>query len=239
VLSLETAKMQHIWRTMISTARSCAGERSREVSADSESLYRRKMKESTEPRPTKETIVLDTERLRLRPLCHADVPALLPLIGAREVAATTLRIPHPYTLEDATKFLEYSEGIWNRAEGARFGVFLREKEILCGGIGLATSREHNQAELGYWIGVPFWGNGYCSEAVREVLKYGFGNLRLNRIHSGHFSINPASGRILRKVGMKHEGTLRQHICKWGEYMDLEVYGLLASEFPIIGSPSVP
>ena len=176
-------------------------------------------------------VVLKTERLLLRPLCRADIPALLPLIGAREVAATTLRIPHPYTQEDAEKFLDYSEGVWQKAEGARFGVFRREEERLCGGIGLHTTREHNHAELGYWIGVPFWGNGYCTEAAREVLKYGFGTLKLNRIHSGHFSNNPASGRILQKIGMKHEGTLRRHILKWGEYLDVELYSLLASEQP--------
>lgn len=174
-------------------------------------------------------IVLRTERLLLRPLRPDDIPALLPLIGAREVAATTLRIPHPYTLEDAEKFLKYSEGVWEKGEGARFGVFLGEGERLCGGMGLVANPEHNHAEIGYWIGVPFWGNGYCTEAAREVIQYGFDKLKLNRIHSNHFSTNPASGRILRKCGMRHEGTLRRHILKWGEYLDVELYGLLASE----------
>jgi len=61
------------------------------------------------------------------------------------------------------------------------------------------------------------------------LRYSFRDLKLHRIHSSHFSTNPGSGRVLRKVGMNHEGVLRQHICKWGEFMDLDVYGLLASE----------
>ncbi|HWC16537.1 MAG TPA: GNAT family N-acetyltransferase, partial [Terriglobales bacterium] len=127
-------------------------------------------------------VVLKTERLLLRPFRREDIPELLPLIGAREVAATTLRIPHPYTHDDALEFLRYSDGIWEKQEGARFGIFLREGERLCGGIGLAANREHNHAELGYWIGVPFWGHGYCTEAVLEVLKYGFDVLRLHRIH---------------------------------------------------------
>jgi RimJ/RimL family protein N-acetyltransferase len=159
-----------------------------------------------------------------------DIPSLLPLIGAREVAATTLRIPHPYTLEDAESFLKYSDGVWAREEGARFGIFLCEGERLCGGVGLVVNHEHHHAEVGYWIGVPFWGNGYCTEAVRELLRYGFDRFKLNRIHSNHFSTNPASGRVLRKLGMKHEGTMRKHICKWGEYLDVELYGLLASEY---------
>lgn len=175
-------------------------------------------------------VILLTERLLLRPLNREDIPALLPLIGAREIAATTLRIPHPYTREDAEKFLDHVERVWQKREGARFGIFLRDGERFCGGIGLHANPEHNHAELGYWIGVPFWGSGYCTEAAREVLKYGFCSLNLNRIHSGHFSNNPASGRILRKLGMKYEGTSRGHILKWGEYLDVELYGLLASEY---------
>ena len=175
-------------------------------------------------------VMLHTERLLLRPFRREDIPALLPLIGAREVAATTLHIPHPYTYEDAEKYLDHVESVWAKREGARFGVFIRDGERLCGGIGLHANPEHNHAELGYWIGVPFWGKGYCTEGAREVVKYGFCNLKLHRIHAGHFSNNPVSGRTLRKLGMKYEGTTRQHILKWGEYLDVELYGLLASEY---------
>ena len=178
----------------------------------------------------KPPVVLHTARLLLRPLRRDDIPALLPLIGAREVAATTLRIPHPYTAEDAERFLAYSEGVWQKGEGARFGIFLREGERLCGGIGLQANREHRHAELGYWIGVPFWRNGYCTEAVREVLKYGFDVLELQRIYASHSTNNPASGHILQKMGMRHEGTLRRHVLKWGDYLDLELYALLACDY---------
>lgn len=179
---------------------------------------------------SRKRIVLRTARLLLRPFRRDDIPALLPLIGAREVAATTLRIPHPYTAADAEQFLEYTERVWDKNEGARFGVFLSQGERLIGGIGLQANRDHRHAELGYWIGVPFWGKGYCTEAVREVLKYGFESLDLQRIFASHFVNNPASGRILQKVGMKHEGTLRRHILKWGEYLDLELYALLAGDY---------
>lgn len=175
-------------------------------------------------------IVLNTTRLILRPLNRGDIPELLPLIGARAVAATTLRIPHPYAEQDALKFLEHSDSVWKSREGARFGIFLRDGLKLCGGIGLAVNLEHNHAELGYWIGVPFWGNGYCTEAARETLRFGFGNLQLHRIDAGHFANNPASGRILEKLGMKHEGTSRERVRKWGEYLDVEIYGLLAREY---------
>lgn len=184
----------------------------------------------TSATPVKLPVVLHTARLLLRPLRRDDIPALLPLIGAREVAATTLRIPHPYTPADADRFLEYTDQVWEKGEGARFGVFLRDGERLLGGIGLQANREHRHAELGYWIGVPFWGQGYCTEAVRELVKYGFEVLELQRIFATHFVNNPASGRILQKLGMQHEGTLRQHILKWGEYLDVELYALLASHY---------
>jgi len=177
-----------------------------------------------------ESVELKTERLVLRRLCQEDIAQLLPLIGAREVAATTLRIPHPYTLEHALSFLKSSDSAWAKGEAARFGIFLRDRERLCGDVGLSVNLEHHHAELGYWIGMPFWGKGYCTEAAREILKYGFNTLNLHRIHSGHYSNNPASGRILRKLGMKYEGTRKQHVCKWGEYLDVEIYGLLASEY---------
>lgn len=186
----------------------------------------------TSATPVKLPVVLHTARLLLRPLRRDDIPALLPLIGAREVAATTLRIPHPYTPADADRFLEYTDQVWEKGEGARFGVFLRDGERLLGGIGLQANREHRHAELGYWIGVPFWGQGYCTEAVRELLKYGFEVLELQRIFATHFVNNPASGRILQKLGMQHEGTLRRHILKWGEYLDVELYALLASDYAL-------
>ena len=175
-------------------------------------------------------VVLNTSRLMLRPLCRDDIPQFVPLIGAREVAATTLRIPHPYTEQDAVRFLEYSDSVWEKREGARFGVFLRDGKMLCGGMGLHANLEHNHAELGYWIGVPYWGQGYGTEAAREVLRFGFEDLQFHRIHAGHFANNPASGRILQKLGMTYEGTTRDHIRKWGEYLDVAIYGLLAREY---------
>lgn len=175
-------------------------------------------------------VVLTTERLILRPMRRDDIPALLPLIGAREVAATTLRIPHPYTLEDAESFLEYSAGVWEKGEGGRFGIFLKDGERLCGGTGLVVNREHHHAEIGYWIGVPFWGKGYGTEAVRALVGYGFNQLKLNRIFASHYANNPASGKILQKLGMQYEGRLSKHYYKWGEYVDVELYGLLASNY---------
>jgi ribosomal-protein-alanine N-acetyltransferase len=170
---------------------------------------------------------LQTDRLLLRPHTPADAPELARLAGAREVAATTLRIPHPYSVADAEAFIAESQGASD--EEMRFAIVLRENSALLGGTGLLVEKEYRRAELGYWIGVPYWGKGCATEAVRAVLRYGFEGLKLNRIHAAYFSNNPASGNILRKIGMKHEGRLRQHIVKWGQYLDLELCGMLGTD----------
>jgi len=178
---------------------------------------------SMNTRPT-----LETQRLRLRPYSEADIPELLPLIGAREVAATTLRIPHPYTEADARGFFEMAEQpgrIW-------LAITLRSDGRQIGGIGLRVDEQHQNAELGYWLGVSYWGQGYATEAARETLRYGFEDLHLHRIFATHFKHNPASGRILRKIGMRYEGCQREHFLKWDQFVDSELYGILRREWQI-------
>lgn len=169
---------------------------------------------------------LETARLRIRPYRDADIPELLPLIGSREVAATTLRIAHPYTQEDAKEFLELAKEpnkIW-------MAITLRRHGTQIGGIGLRVEPQHQHAELGYWLGVQYWGHGYATEAAREMLRYGFEDLQLHRIFATHFKHNPASGRILKKIGMHYEGRQREHLLKWGQFVDSEMYGLLRQEW---------
>jgi RimJ/RimL family protein N-acetyltransferase len=171
--------------------------------------------------------VLQTERLKLRPYADSDVAELVPLIGTREVAATTLRIPHPYAESDARAFFrmieENPERIW-------LAITLRSDGRQIGGIGLTVAEQHQHAELGYWLGAPYWGQGYATEAAHEMLRYGFKDLGLHRIFASHFKANLASGRILKKLGMRHEGCQRQHLRKWDQFVDSELYGLLRQEW---------
>ena len=169
---------------------------------------------------------LETARLRLRPYTDADIPELLPLIGAREVAATTLRIAHPYTERDARAFLQLAKDpdkLW-------LAITLRSDGRQVGGIGLRIDQQHQHAELGYWLGVPFWARGYATEAATEMLRYGFETLALHRVFASHFKHNPASGRILKKIGMKYEGCQREHLLKWDQFVDSELYGILRREW---------
>jgi ribosomal-protein-alanine N-acetyltransferase len=173
---------------------------------------------------------LRTARLLLRSFGRRDIPAIVRLAGAREVAAMVTRIPHPYTEADAVSFLDQMDGDCRAGLSAVFAVAILESGELCGAVGLTISPEHQRAELGYWIGVPYWGQGYATEAASAVVAYGFGTLGLRRIFAFHFAENSASRRVLEKVGMRHEGCSRAHVVKWDQVMDLENYGLLASEY---------
>jgi [ribosomal protein S5]-alanine N-acetyltransferase len=169
--------------------------------------------------------VIETDRLTLSEWSESDIPELVPLISAREVAATTLRIPHPYEERHAREFL----AIVAKENELRMAIRLRNNGCLVGGVGLHPEMLHQRAELGYWIGVPFWGHGYATEAAREIVGYGFEELLLNRIFATVFAGNHASERVLRKIGMQHEGRMRQSVLKWGNFLDLELYSMLRKE----------
>jgi RimJ/RimL family protein N-acetyltransferase len=173
---------------------------------------------------------LRTPRLLLRSIERSDLSAIVRLVGAREIAATTANIPHPYVAENAQSFLEHAEEEFRAGRSATFAVTISPRGEFCGAVGLVITPAHERAELGYWIGVPYWGQGFATEAASAVLAFGFETLRLNRIHASHFAGNSASQRVLEKIGMRHEGPSRQHIKKWNRFIDLENYGLLASEF---------
>lgn len=101
---------------------------------------------------------------------------------------------------------------------------------LIGSASLKLSIEHRRAELGYWIGVPYWGLGYATEASAALLDYAFDQLHLNRVDAHYLARNPASGKVMQKLGMTNEGMLRQHIMKWDQLEDIELYGILAAEW---------
>lgn len=176
--------------------------------------------------PAKPT--LQTVRLILRPYVDSDVAELLPLVGAREVAATTLRIAHPYTEQDARAFLALAQ----EPDKLWLAITLCSDGRQIGGIGLRLEQQHQHAELGYWIGVPYWGKGYATEAANEMLRFGFEDIHLHRIFASHFSHNPASGNILKKLGMRYEGCQRGHLRKWDRFVDSELYGLLRQEWEV-------
>ena len=173
--------------------------------------------------------ILKTERLLLRQLSFSDSEALYSLASSREIAEGTY-IPHPYDKEMAEEFIFHQAKDFENGQMTNFGIFLQNDDILIGSIGLTFDDKIDEAELGYWIGVPYWGNGYCTEAAKEVVRYGFIVLKLNMIYAFHFSGNDASGKVLKKVGMNYQGTRHQEFEHMGKLKDIEIYNLVNKDY---------
>lgn len=179
--------------------------------------------------------LLRTPRLVLRPFGQDDAPLVQQFAGDREVADTTLNIPHPYPDGAAASWIATHEPRFLAGEDVVFAV-CTGADGLVGAIGLHLSLAHRRAELGYWIGRGFWNRGYATEASLAMLWYGFSFLDLNRIQATHFSRNPASGRVMRKIGMRHEGISAQLVLRWDRFEDVERYAILRQDY---GGPPWP
>jgi RimJ/RimL family protein N-acetyltransferase len=142
--------------------------------------------------------VIETERLILRAPCAADAEALARLINDRRIAINTARIPHPYSIQDAERFI----ATVNRQGGEVAFVIILD-DALIGGCGVA--RSDSGPELGYWVGVPFWGQGFATEAARAVIDYAFNSLGHEVLEAGARVSNPASRRVLEKCGFQWTG----------------------------------
>jgi RimJ/RimL family protein N-acetyltransferase len=174
--------------------------------------------------------ILSTARLILRPFSLADARDVQRLAGAYEIASTTAVIPHPYEDGMAEAWIGTHPAQLADGTGLVYAITLRATQDLCGAIGLTIKPAHRRAEMGYWIGVPFWGQGYCTEAAAALRDHAFRALGLHRLVAVHMARNPASGRVMQKIGMRHEGVLRQHELRWGAFETIECYGLLRSEW---------
>jgi RimJ/RimL family protein N-acetyltransferase len=171
-----------------------------------------------------------TERLLLRSLTLEDAADVQRLAGDRDIALMVLRIPHPYEDGMAEEWIRACADAYKKDEAINFAITLRTDRNLIGTIGLELEQENERAELGYWIGKPYWNLGYATEAARAVVAYSFEVLKLNRIYAYHFTRNPASGRVLEKIGMHYEGCRRQHTKKWGNFEDSIGYGILKTDY---------
>jgi len=157
-----------------------------------EELPRREIREASIP-------VLETKRLALRAPRLEDAKTVAMLANDRRIAENTARIPHPYKLADAEGFIDGA----NKTGGeAVFLVTLRDKSVI-GACGIMFQDE--TPELGYWLGVPHWGNGYATEALHALIDYAFTDLDHEALQAGARVTNPASRRVLEKCGFQWTG----------------------------------
>ncbi|MFT3733145.1 MAG: GNAT family N-acetyltransferase [Hyphomicrobium sp.] len=141
---------------------------------------------------------MKTARLTLRTVIHGDAARIAALAGDWDVASMTGRIPYPYSEGEAHHWVD---GLAEKEEV--FGIDLDGALIgICG----FMLDDDGDAELGYWIGKPYWGKGYATEAARAVMTYGFSKLGVRRFICKHLIGNDASARVIHKLGFKPTGT---------------------------------
>lgn len=186
----------------------------------------------------KEMPTLETERLRLRPYGLRDAAELQRLAGDWAIADTTFALPHPYPDGLAEEWIATHQDTFAKEEAVTFAIARKSDDSLLGTISLMNMVKEHQAELGYWIGTPYWKEGFCTEAGQALLRYTFLELGLLRVYAHHMTRNPASGRVMQKLGMRHEGCLRQHLRKSERCEDLELYGILKQEWQDAGTETV-
>lgn len=186
---------------------------------------------------------LETERLLLNQTKPADIPNIVKYAGNKNITDNTRTMPHPYFEEDAIRWIHLmNEGFKNKDQYA-FAMRQKIDSRFIGGIGLIVDLANNRAELGYWLAEPFWNQGFTTEAVQAILKYGFEVLNLNKIIAVYLSTNEGSGKVMIKSGMIKEGELKDHDIKKdltvadGEYISLIQYRMLKSEYLVLKTES--
>ena len=174
----------------------------------------------------------ETERLYLRRFGLNDADAVVDLLQEPDVALNVLNIPYPYTRQNAEEFITRSqENAANESEIV-FAILNRATNQVMGSAGIFLFPRHRRGGLGYWISKQFWGQGYVTEAVGRLIRFGFEDRHLHCIFAECFPHNIGSARVMEKNGMKLDGTLREHFFHdlRQQYMDVHHYSLLRQEY---------
>lgn len=173
---------------------------------------------------------LQTERLLLRPFVAEDAPNLQKIANDRKVTYTTAAIAYPYSINHASHWISCLKNMLLIQQVVTFAVENKETQELMGMIGLTVFNDSNQADLGYWLGSNYWNKGYVTEASKKMLDYGFNELEVNAVIANHMVRNPASGKVLQKLGMQFNYRQYEGFRKWGVYEHMDYYILFAKDY---------
>ena len=157
-------------------------------------------------------------RYRLRPFRRGDEPSIAENINDRKIERYTLNIPHPYGLKEARQWVDFNRRLARdpKATQVNFAIDLDGRVI--GGLGMFRMNGHS-AEIGYWLGVKYWGQGIVPRAVKALTRYAMKALGLRRVYAKVFPVNKASARVLEKCGYKYEGRMVKADVKHGRPVD--------------------
>ena len=173
--------------------------------------------------------VLETERLKLRPLRMSDARDLFDYAKDPEVCRHVLWRAHT-SISDSRTFIRDVHRQYRSGFPGSFAIEFKENGRMIGTIGyMWLSSEYRSCEIGYSLSRRYWNQGIMTEALAEVIRYTFSTLHINRIEAMHEVDNPASGRVMKKAGMQYEGTMRQRIRNKGHFSDVCMYSILASD----------
>ena len=148
------------------------------------------------------SVLLETERLLLRPPRAADISHVIPLLSDFDVSKNLSRVPHPYTEDDACAFIVTAAHGWRNGNDLAFAILRRHPPAYIGTCGVHPARNW---EFGYWLGQPFWGQGYATEAAGRLVAHAFDDLGAEYLNACWYCDNPASGRVLEKLGFRPNG----------------------------------
>jgi 8-oxo-dGTP diphosphatase len=175
---------------------------------------------------------LETPRLILRPLRPEDAPDIQRMAGEWEVARFTANIPHPYGEGMAESWIRSHREDFEIV----FGIERRSDGAFVGCIGIEPDVASREAEFGYWIGTPFWGSGYATEALQALVDHAFATYDIDRARSAAMPENPASIRVQEKVGFRYVGVKRQPAPARGGHIGVEVRVLDRERWQALKAP---
>lgn len=171
---------------------------------------------------------ITTNRLVLRLFQKSDAEDVTKLCNNYNIYKNTLYLPYPYSIEDAISWIEHHLDNFNANKSFEFAITDKSTGELFGAIALSNNQQFNHGEIAYWIGEEFWGKGYATEAAQAILQFAFDEKQYHKVFARYFNSNPASGRVIQKLGMKQEGILIDHVRKENRYEDLVYYGIFNS-----------
>lgn len=172
---------------------------------------------------------IETDRLILRLFEMADAEAVATLCNNYNLSKNTLYLPYPYTLQDALQWIERHEKNFLTDRCYEFAITDKESGEVYGAIALSNNPAFEQGEIAYWIGEPHWGKGYATEAAQAVVRFAFEHKKMHKVFARYFSSNPASGKVMEKIGMQKEGVLKDHLKKDEEFKDVVYYGIIRED----------
>jgi len=174
----------------------------------------------------KQEKTIETDRLLLRLFHESDAKNVARMCNNYNIYKSTLNLPYPYTLDCALSWIAHHEQNFELDKMYEFAITDKHTGQLFGAIAISNHPSFQNGEMAYWIGEEYWGNGYGTEAAKAVIDFVFQEKNYHRVYARHFKSNPASGKIMKKCGMKYEGTLKDHVCKNGAFEDIVYYGII-------------